>query len=179
MVEVSGQTGLVRDMGLRMTKLNNYQGQTVFIPNRNIAIAGKYIAGALTGYVDISLAGKDAVRTVKPSIRALLVSLERQYEHVFLSPSHIEPLLGLKNGEHYLRIHICIWPGQVWVVDQQLIPRLKQLFAEGQIPIAGDRISAFYHVRQDKQMPSISDRFRSLGKKRRDKASGKTDPPKT
>lgn len=37
MVEMSGQTGLVEELGLRMTRLRNYLGELISVPNRNIA----------------------------------------------------------------------------------------------------------------------------------------------
>ena len=36
MVEISGQTGIIEELGLRMTKLHNYLGEIMYIPNRNI-----------------------------------------------------------------------------------------------------------------------------------------------
>ncbi|MCC5842355.1 MAG: mechanosensitive ion channel [Opitutales bacterium] len=47
MVEISGQTGIVEEMGLRTTRLRNYIGQSVVIPNRNIALVGNYSKGCL------------------------------------------------------------------------------------------------------------------------------------
>jgi hypothetical protein len=44
-------------LGLRMTKLRNYLGQLVVIPNRNIATVGTYATGAQEAYVDVAIHG--------------------------------------------------------------------------------------------------------------------------
>lgn len=173
MIEISGNTGLVRDMGLRMTKLQNYQGQIIFIPNRNIAIAGKFAAGALEGYIDVSLSSNESYRSLKPLLRTLLAALFRQFDNVFLASSHIEPVLALKTGEYYLRVHVCIWPGQAWIIDQQLIPRLRELLSRENITVPSDRITVFYHMRQEQQVSSISDRLRTFRIQRRGRTSRK------
>ena len=42
MVEISGQTGIVRSIGMRFTILENYFGAEIFIPNRTITNVVNY-----------------------------------------------------------------------------------------------------------------------------------------
>ena len=162
MVEISGQMGLVREMGLRMTKIQNYQGQIIFIPNRNIAVAGKYVKGCLEGYLDISLQGKSDYARAKRCVVSFSNELNRQFDEIFLDKAHVEPILALKTGEFFLRLHISIWPGQNWVIDQQMIPRIRELFTRENIVIPSDRIVSFYHLRSRQTVSKLSERFRRL-----------------
>ena len=41
-VELSGQVGRVENIGLRFTTLVNLHGQKIYIPNRNIAVIGRF-----------------------------------------------------------------------------------------------------------------------------------------
>jgi hypothetical protein len=42
-----------------------------------------------------------------------------------------------------------IWPQQQWVIDQQLVPRIREIFNHKGIEIPGDRIVTFYHLREE------------------------------
>lgn len=52
MVEISGQIGRVDHVGLRFTVLVNVHGQRVYVPNRNIALVGRYRGGCIRAYLD-------------------------------------------------------------------------------------------------------------------------------
>ena len=69
-------------------------------------------------------------------------------------------LLVLKTGERFARVQIAIWPGQTWVIDQQLIPRFRERLAEDNSIATPDRIAAFYHLRHQQQVYTIADRLR-------------------
>ena len=165
MVEISGQVGQIREMGLRMTRIRNYQGQLVFIPNRNIAVAGRYICGGLEGYVDIALENDEAVSVAAAVTMRLLDELGKQFDGVFLEKPKEPSPLSLETGEIFLRVSILIWPGQAWIVDQQLIPRLRERFGRENIVIPADRIVSFYHVRKSVPVDGLGERFRSIGKR--------------
>lgn len=162
MVEISAQVGLVQELGMRMTKIQNYQGQIIFIPNRNIAVAGKYIKGSLEGYVDIALTEPNDFSRSKKCAATLSNELHRQFDDIFLSEAHAEQVLSLETEESFLRLHISIWPGQNWVIDQQLIPRIREQFARENIAIQSDRIVPFYHLRHEQIISTISKRIRGI-----------------
>ena len=52
---VSAQVGRVERIGLRFTVLTNFQGQRVFVPNRNIVLVSRFRAGVIRAYVDIQI----------------------------------------------------------------------------------------------------------------------------
>lgn len=49
MVETSGQIGRVERIGLRFTRIVNVYNQSVYIPNRNIAVVGRFLKGHTRG----------------------------------------------------------------------------------------------------------------------------------
>ena len=57
LVEVSGQTGVVRGITMRFVELENALGATVFVPNRTIANVVNYPRGYVRCYVDVTLLG--------------------------------------------------------------------------------------------------------------------------
>ncbi|HUG40630.1 MAG TPA: mechanosensitive ion channel domain-containing protein [Longimicrobiales bacterium] len=118
MVEVSGQVGRVERVGLRFTTLTNFLGQTVFIPNRNIAVVGRYRRDVVRAFVDVQLpAGADA-DDVAAHLHRLARGLRAQHPTAIVS----EPdLVGEREAEpagwRYIRLRFRLWPGQQALVE--------------------------------------------------------------
>jgi len=148
MVEISGQTGIVEELGLRMTRLRNYVGQVVVIPNRNIAMVGNYLRGALQAQVDVAVKrAEDAERAVGV-LACLAREVSRQFPGVFLGAPKVEGQVALETGEHFVRVCARLWPQQSWVIDGQFIPRAAELLAREGIETVGGRAVACYHVQR-------------------------------
>ena len=154
MVEISGQTGIVEEIGLRMTRLRNYLGQGVVIPNRNIAVVGNYSKGALQTRVDVAVADSEAATQAAGILEKLGAEMKRQFEGVILSPLRVRGPLSLNTGEHFVRLELAIWPMQQWVIDQQLVPRIREVLKRETVEVPGDRIVAFYHAPEKRPTPT-------------------------
>ena len=159
MVEISGQTGIVEEFGLRMTRLKNYLGQSVTIPNRNIALVGNFSKGALEAQVDVAVSDPAAAGRAVPLVRKAAREIGRQFEGVVVVGPKVEKVLGLATGESFVRLYVAIWPQQQWFVDQQLVPRLREILKRDGFDVPGDRVVAFYHV-PGHEMPRKGDEER-------------------
>lgn len=148
MVEIAGQTGVVTELGLRMTRVRNYLGQTVAIPNRNIATVANYKRGGQQALIDAAVADAAAAERELPVLKQLGEEIMKQFEGVVLPPIRAVGPLTLDTGETFVRLHLSIWPGQTWVVDQQVVPRLRERMQAAGIPIPADRVAAFYHAKE-------------------------------
>src|SRR5690606_28264461 len=62
MVEISGQSGVVRSISMRFVELENALGATVFIPNRTINNVVNYPRGYVRCLVDVTLLGDAAAK---------------------------------------------------------------------------------------------------------------------
>lgn len=147
MVEISGQAGVVQDLGLRMTRIRNYLGQTVVIPNRNIAIVNNFSKGAQQVHVDVALRPDD-VQRAQPLLDAAAREVAQQFAGVVIWGPLTNAPSSLSVGEQYVRIDLEVWPQQTWLIDQQLLPRLREALKGEQITPVGDRIAVFYHGRK-------------------------------
>lgn len=148
MVEISGQIGIVEELGLRMTRIRNYLGQRVVIPNRNIATVGRFHKGAQHVTIDVSCTEEDESAAGK-LLQTVVEEVAIEFRGVIIgSPTDPSPLV-LATGERFLRSSLVIWPQQTWIVDQQLLPRIREQFSGAGITIPGDRIVPFYHAREE------------------------------
>ena len=62
MVEISGQTGIVKSIGMRFTVLQNAMGAEVYIPNRTLTSMINYPRGYVFCLVDINLDPEAIIR---------------------------------------------------------------------------------------------------------------------
>ena len=62
LVQVSGQTGMVKAITMRFVELEDAMGAVVFIPNRTISNVTNYPRGYIRCIVDVTLRGEDAQR---------------------------------------------------------------------------------------------------------------------
>jgi len=152
MVEISGQTGIVNELGLRMTKLRNYLGQLIVIPNRNIAIVGKYSKGALQAFVDVAVKSPEAAEQGAAELQQIGDEMHRQFQGVILTRPKLLSPLSLKTGEHFIRMYLEIWPQQQWVIDQQLVPRIREILKSKGFEIPGDLVATFYRAREERSV---------------------------
>lgn len=151
MVEISGQTGVVEELGLRMTRLRNYQGQQVVIPNRNIATVGRYTNGAQHVTLDIATA-VESVDSAVEVLQQVALEIAAEFAGVVRGAPVTRRGLEPEADENYIRLTLSIWPLQTWLVDQQLVPRIRERFTGQQLPITGDRVTVFYQLPESRRV---------------------------
>jgi moderate conductance mechanosensitive channel len=134
-VEISGQVGRVDRIGLRFTTLVNFQGQTVYIPNRNIGIIGRFRRGAIRAYVDIQLTEGAAEDEVRRTVQRIADGLRAQQPAVLVTPPEvIGPFDAAPGDWRYLRVKFRVWPGQGAFIEnafrQRVLAALRRLDPE-------------------------------------------------
>ncbi len=137
MVEISGQTGVVRHIGMRFTALSNAMGAEVYIPNRSIANVINYPRGYVRCLVDVSLS-TDAAKADRmvALVRDIAASVPEQFPGILRSAPAEEGQFTTRAGRVYLRLKFRIWPGRGGPIEasfrQELVQSLKQIEPEYQ-----------------------------------------------
>lgn len=80
----------------------------------------------------------------------------KQYAGIVLVPPNTSGPLSLESGEHFVRLEMGIWPQQQWVIEQQLILRLRELYKREGVEILGDRVTACYYMPKERAVASRS-----------------------
>jgi moderate conductance mechanosensitive channel len=131
-VEISGQVGRVEQVGLRFTTLTNFLGQTVYIPNRNIGLIGRYRRGSISAYVDVQLTDGAADRAVLDTVGRIARGLRAQQPAILLAePEVLGPFAAEPGDWRFVRVRFLIWPGQGQFIETafraRLLAALKRL----------------------------------------------------
>jgi small conductance mechanosensitive channel len=132
MVEISGQTGIVRKVGMRFTVLENPLGAEVFIPNRLITNVVNYPRGYVRSLVDVTLSNDAEIADImQEKVAALVSSAMEQFPGIVIAPPSVEGTLTTSAGKKVLRVKFRIWPGRGAPIEialkQELIQTLKDI----------------------------------------------------
>lgn len=132
MVEVSGHIGRVERIGLRFTTLTNFVGQTVFVPNRNIAAVGRYRNGVIRAYVDVQAPADVDDSRLADDLRRTAQAFHDQFPAVLVTPPEVMGIATVGDGAwRFVRVKLRLWPGQGALVEtsfrQRLLARMKEV----------------------------------------------------
>lgn len=134
LVEVSGQTGIVRGITMRFIELQNAMGASVFIPNRTINSVINYPRGYVRCIVDVTLLGEEPEKQAAERVAtALMLSTHEQFPGILITAPSVEGRLQLESGREILRIKFRIWPNRGQPIEsayvQELTARLQEMNA--------------------------------------------------
>lgn len=131
LVEISGQTGVVRSISMRFVELQNALGASVFIPNRTINNVINYPRGYVRCIVDVTLRGnQEEQRNAEETALSLMAAAEQQFAGILMTEPSNEGRLSLSSGREILRIKFRIWPNRGQPIEtsyvQELTAELKR-----------------------------------------------------
>ena len=113
MVDIGGQIGIIEHVGVRYTRLANFAGASVHIPNRNVANVIRYPDGYTRAYLDIQILVADDQRYLD-AIESTCRSAAAQFPGAILLPPDLarsDPAAGGAQRD-IVRAKFRIWPGQ-------------------------------------------------------------------
>jgi moderate conductance mechanosensitive channel len=131
-VEISGQVGRVEKVGLRFTTLVNFLGQTVYVPNRNIALIGRFRRGAVRAFVDVQLSDRLPDADVMAVIERTARGVRAQQPAIVLTDPDVSGPFDTSPADwRFARVKFRIWPGQGAFIEnvfrQRLLATLRRL----------------------------------------------------
>lgn len=134
-VDVSGQTGRVQQIGLRFTTIVNLFDQRVSIPNRNITLISQYRKGYIRAYVDVQIPDGADPEEVSGLLRGIAAGMRQQFRLIIITDPE---MMGVRDAEsggwQYIRVKFRIWPGQGPLIEsgfkQRVITAMKKRHAD-------------------------------------------------
>jgi small-conductance mechanosensitive channel len=120
-VQPQGVSGIVEELGLRMTKIRSLSGEVSYIPNGTMQGVTNYVSGQQRFNVEVLLSDAEAVPRV-------LSSLE-EGEELYLTPPRLVEREE-RGGRVRLRILAGVLPSMAWLVEENLTERIKAAAGE-------------------------------------------------
>lgn len=113
MVEIGGQTGVVRAIGMRFLELENAMGAKVFMPNRIVGSVINYPRGYVRCLVDVTLPADPEKRVaMEKVVERLMGDYAEQYPGIMQAPPSVEGIQATNSGKVFMHVKFRIWPGR-------------------------------------------------------------------
>jgi small conductance mechanosensitive channel len=149
MVEIGGQTGIIRSIGMRFTVLENSMKAEVYIPNRSITNVINYPRGYVRCLIDVPTTDNKKDSELRALLEASMNSFTERFPGLFIYPPSIEE--DNRNIEHLLRIKFRIWPGRGAPLETTFKSELLQRLRNAGIEYFDWQISVHYEVEEHKK----------------------------
>lgn len=116
-----GVGGIVEDLGLRMTKIRALSGEIHYIPNGMIQGVTNYVSGQQRFTVEVQLSDPEAVQRVVDSLD--------EASSLYLRTPQVVSREEM-DGRTRLRIVAGVLPSMAWLVEDNLVQRIKAAAGE-------------------------------------------------
>ncbi len=147
LVEISGQTGVVRGITMRFVELQNAMGASVFIPNRTISNIINYPRGYVRCIVDVTLAGEPDARDKAATMATTLMgAAQQQFAGILVTEPSSEGRMTFSSGKEILRLKFRIWPGRGAPIENSFVKELNAELERLDINFEPWMISVGYEV---------------------------------
>ena len=132
MVEINGQIGIVKSIGMRFVVIRNALGSEIHFPNRRISIVINFTKGYISCIVDIKLPENPEVHNAFDDIVSKSVkSVQEKYPNILRGANPKEKIIKTSTGKEYKRIIFRIWPGRGAPIEstfkQELLQEIKTI----------------------------------------------------
>ena len=126
-VQPQGVSGIVEELGLRMTKIRSLSGEISYVPNGAMQGVTNYVSGQQRFNVEVQLSDTEAVPRV-------LGSLDETKE-LYLTPPRLAEREE-RGGRVRLRILAGVLPSMAWLVEENLTERIRAAAGEESLAAA-------------------------------------------
>jgi small conductance mechanosensitive channel len=140
-VTASGLSGRVLSIGLRVTALQDGDGQLHYVPNGGITTVTVRDEPWLAMLVDLTVAAKDAETAVAAAGR-VADDTARQYEQWM----RLDGAATVIGGDEWavVRVPVQVFLGREWLAKEELPARLKAAMTTMEIAMPPDRLPQAY-----------------------------------
>ena len=126
-VEISGQCGVIKNVTMRFTVIENAMGAVIYIPNRSVNNVINYQRGYIRCLCDISISEQsDIASQQREKINESMIAVTQQFPGIMRRPPDIEGTLKTRTGRTIVRIKFRIWPGRGGPIENQFKQEVLQ-----------------------------------------------------
>ncbi|MRG85572.1 mechanosensitive ion channel family protein [Salinibacillus xinjiangensis] len=133
-VTAAGLSGIVEELGLRTTKIRDFDGTLHFIPNRNISNVSNHSRGNMRALVDISIAYEENVAEAIQLLQKVCDDFAAKDDRIKEGPD-VVGVQGFGSSDVVLRIIAQTENLEQWDVERQLRKELKAALDQAGIEI--------------------------------------------
>lgn len=149
-IQVAGVSGIVEEMGIRVTKIRDFGGQLHIVPNGRIEQVTNYMGSAMRVMFDVGVAYEEDIEEVIAVLEELFAELKEQIPALVEGPV----VLGvneLSDSAVVIRVLARTVPMEQWATERQIRKAIKQRFDERGIEIPYPRRFIIFPQNRDNE----------------------------
>jgi moderate conductance mechanosensitive channel len=127
-VEPTKASGMVEEFGLRTTTIRSLSGEVIYIPNGSLIGVTNYVSGQQRFTIEVQLKDEEAAKRVLEEIQ--------EGHDLYLIPPRLIDRDETPEGGPRLRLLAVVLPSTAWLVEENLVERIKA--AAGEDSLAAD-----------------------------------------
>lgn len=133
-ITTSGASGIVEEVGLRVTKLRDWGGELHIIPNGQIIQVTNFNRGSMRALVEIGLAYKADLDQAMAIMQGVCDQVAKEMKTIVEGPE-VLGVVGFSALEVVVRIVAKTVPNEQWLVERVLRKRIKEALDRENIEI--------------------------------------------
>lgn len=163
--QVGDVTGLVEEVGLRVTQVRAYNGQLWYIPNGTIDRVGNYNRGWCRAVVQVSVAYEGDARRALTALKEVGDVYWKEKPELVLEEPAAEGALALGASDVTVRLVLKVKPQEHWGIERELRMRVLEKFNQEKIEIPFPR-QVVYHRQEEGKLLELAPRGGAAGAER-------------
>ncbi|GAV22064.1 mechanosensitive ion channel family protein [Carboxydothermus pertinax] len=146
-----GQTsGIVEELGLRVTKLRDFTGELHIIPNGSITMVTNKTRGPQRALVDVGVAYEEDVEKVNRVLERVCQQIKEKYGELIYEGPKVLGIVNFGPSEMVFRVIAKVKPMEQWNIEWELRKAIKEAFDAEGIEIPYPR--RVYITREEREM---------------------------
>lgn len=134
-VTIGGLSGVVEEMGLRVTKLRDFSGDLHIIPNGAVEKTTNHSRGAVRALVDVGVAYEEDLDRALAVLDRVCKQVAAEHANILVEGPSVLGVTELGRNEVRISILAMTKPLQHWLIERELRRRIKDGFAAEGIEI--------------------------------------------
>jgi len=127
-ITTAGLSGVVEEMGLRVTKLRDFGGELHIIPNGQIQQVTNLNRGSMRALVDVGVAYEEDLDRVSSVLARVVEEVKADLANVINEGPEVLGVINFGPSEVIIRIIAKAKPMEQWRVERELRKRIKEAF---------------------------------------------------
>jgi small-conductance mechanosensitive channel len=155
-VQFGEVTGVVEEIGLRVTQLRTFNGQLWYIPNGSIDRVGNFNRGWCRAVIQVSVAYEGDVRRALAVLKEVGDAYRTEKPDEVLEEPVADGILGLNASDILVRLVLRVKPQTHWGIEREVRIRVKEAFDKAGIEIPFPRQVVYHRQEDGRQLEILS-----------------------
>ena len=156
LVTISGHTGTIEEIGVRLIKLRKFDGELVMIPAGEVRVFGNKSVQWARAIVPVGLSYGQNIDDILPIMERVAGEWAAEHQEILLEDSpQVQGLMDFGDSSVTARVVVRVKPGEQYAAERELRQRLKRAFDEKGVEIPFPQRTT--HVVQSEAPPRSPD----------------------